>query len=96
MYYIKYLTFIVVFILLQNSNLLAEKIVYLNIEKIMKTSKAGQSIIKKINETNQKNLKKFKKIEEDLKNDEQDLISKKNILSEEEFTKKFNLLKKKN
>ena len=61
----------------------------------MKESKAGKSIIKKINETNQKNLKKFKKIEEDLKNDEQDLIAKKNILSEEEFAKKFNLLKKK-
>jgi len=95
MYYIKYLTFIVVFFLLQNSNLLAEKIVYLNMEKIMKTSKAGKSIIKKINETNEENLKRFKKIEEDLKNDEQDLITKKNILSEDEFKKKFDLLKKK-
>ena len=91
----KYLTFIFVFFLLQNTNLLAEKIVYLNMEKIMKTSKAGKSIIKKINETNEKNLNKFKKIEEDLKNDEQDLIAKKNILSEEEFKKKFDLLKKK-
>ena len=95
MYYIKYLTFIVAFFLLQNSNLLAEKIVYLNMEKIMKTSKAGKSIIKKINETNEENLKRFKKIEEDLKNDEQDLITKKNILSEDEFKKKFDLLKKK-
>ena len=95
MYYIKYLTFIVVFFLLQNSNLLAEKIVYLNMEKIMKTSKAGKSIIEKINETNKKNIEKFKKIEEELKNDEQDLITKKNILSEEEFKKKFDLLKKK-
>lgn len=95
MYYIKYLTFIVAFFLLQNSNLLAEKIVYLNMEKIMKTSKAGKSIIKKINETNEENLKRFKKIEEDLKNDEQDLIAKKNILSEDEFKKKFDLLKKK-
>ena len=77
MQYLKYLTIIISLYLLQSSNLLAEKIVYLNIEKIMKTSKAGQSIIKKINETNQKNLKKFKKIEEDLKNDEQDLIAKK-------------------
>ena len=96
MQYIKYLIIIIFLSLLQSSNLLAEKIVYLNIEKIMKESKAGKSIIKKINETNQKNLKKFKKIEEDLKNDEQDLIAKKNILSEEEFAKKFNLLKKKN
>ena len=95
MYYIKYLTFIVVFFLLQNSNLLAEKIVYLNMEKIMKTSKPGKSIILKINETKEKNLKKFKKIEEDLKKDEEDLIAKKNILSEEEFQKKFDLLKKK-
>ena len=95
MYYIKYLVLVIVFVLLQNSNLLAEKIVYLNIEKIMKTSKAGKSIIKKINQTNEANLKKFKKIEEDLKNDEQDLIAKKNILSEEEFKKKFDLLKKK-
>ena len=95
MYYIKYLVFIITFFLLQNSILHAEKIVYLNIEKIMKTSKAGKSIIKRINQTNEENLKKFKKIEEDLKNDEQDLIAKKNILSEEEFKKKFDLLKKK-
>ena len=95
MNYIKYLTFIIVFFFLQNSHLLAEKIVYLNMEIIMKTSKVGKSIIKKINETNEKNLNKFKKIEEDLKNDEQDLIAKKNILSEEEFKKKFDLLKKK-
>ena len=95
MYYIKYLVLVIIFILLQNSNLFAEKIVYLNIEKIMKTSKAGKSIIKKINQTNEDNLKKFKKIEENLKNDEQDLISKKNILNEEEFKKKFDLLKKK-
>ncbi len=95
MYYIKYLVLVIIFILLQNSNLFAEKIVYLNIEKIMKTSKAGKSIIKKINQTNEINLKKFKKIEEDLKNDEQDLIAKKNILNEEEFKKKFDLLKKK-
>ena len=95
MYCFKYLAFIIVFFLLPNSNLLAEKIVYLNIEKIMKTSKAGKSIIKKINETNEENLKKFKKIEENLKKDEQDLIAKKNILNEEEFKKKFDLLKKK-
>ena len=95
MHYIKYLTFIVIFFLLQNSNLFAQKIVYLNIEEIMKTSKAGKSIIKKINETNEKNLKNFNKIEKDLKNDEQDLITKKNILNEEEFKKKFDLLKKK-
>ena len=95
MYYIKSLSFFFIFFILLSSDLFAEKIVYLNIEKIMKTSKAGKSIIKKINETNEENLKKFKKIEENLKKDEQDLIAKRNILSEEEFKKKFDLLKKK-
>ena len=95
MRYFNYLSIFVIFFSFQSSNLLADKIVYLNIEKIMKTSKAGKSIIEKINETNKKNIDKFKKIEEELKNDEQDLITKKNILSEEEFKKKFDLLKKK-
>ena len=61
----------------------------------MKQSKAGKFIIEKINKSNETNLKKFSKIEEDLKKDEVDLIGKKNVLSDEEFQKKFNLLKKK-
>ncbi len=65
MYYIKSLSFFFIFFILLSSDLFAEKVVYLNIEKIMKTSKAGKALINKINETNQKNLKKFKKIEED-------------------------------
>ena len=75
MRYFNYLSIFVIFFSFQSSNLLADKIVYLNIEKIMKTSKAGKSIIEKINETNKKNIDKFKKIEEELKNDEQDLIT---------------------
>ena len=59
MYYIKSLSFIFVFFILLSSNLFAEKIVYLNIEKIMKTSKAGKALISKINETNQKNRDQF-------------------------------------
>ena len=95
MYHIKYLIFFIIFFSLQISSSLAEKIVYIDIEKIMKESKAGKSIIEKINKTNEKNIKEFKKIEENLKKDEKDLIGKKNVLSEEEFEKKFNSLKKK-
>tara|TARA_B100000686_G_C16453788_1_gene793488 strand:- start:251 stop:775 length:525 start_codon:yes stop_codon:yes gene_type:complete len=95
MFNIKYFIIIVFILIFQSATALAEKIVYLNIEKIMKTSKAGKSIIEKINKKNAENLEKFKKIEEELKKNEKDLISKKNILSEEEFAKKFNELKKK-
>ncbi len=89
--------FLVIFFLFffQLPNAYSEKIVYINIEKIMKGSKAGKAIIDKINKTNESNLKKFKQIEEELQKEEKDLISKKNVLSEEEFQKKFNSLKKK-
>ena len=76
-------------------NSFAEQIVYINMEKIMKESKAGKQIINEISKVNETNINKFKKIEEDLKKQEQDLISKKNVISENEFQKKLENLKKK-
>jgi len=81
------------FFTLFNANVFSEEIVYINIEKIMKESKAGKQIIKKINKSNEVNIAKFKKIEEDLKNKEKDLLSKKNVISEKEFNEKINILK---
>ena len=72
----------------------ADQIVYINMEKIMKESKAGKQIIQKITKDNQTNISKFKKIEEDLKKQEQDLISKQNVISENEFKQKLESLKK--
>ena len=91
----KYLILILTLLFLNPVELKAQKIVYINMEKIMKESKAGKIIIDKINKTNEKNIKKFKEIEESLKKEETDLIAKKNVLSEEEFQKKFDLLSKK-
>ena len=73
----------------------ADQIVYINMEKIMKESKAGKQIIDKISKSNEKNINKFKKIEDDLKKQEQDLISKRNVISESEFQTKLDDLKKK-
>ena len=67
--------FLLLFININKIN--AEQIVYINMEKIMKESKAGKQIIDRISKSNEKNINKFKKIEEDLKKQEQDLISKK-------------------
>ncbi len=76
------------------SNLLnAEQIVYINIEKIMKESKAGKQIIEKITKSNELNINKFKKIEEELRSQEKDLLAKKNVISENEFQKKLEILK---
>ncbi len=73
----------------------AEKIVYINMDKIMQASKAGKSVIEKINKEKKSDIKKFRKIEENLKNEEDDLVSKKNVLSNDEFNKKLSSLKKK-
>ena len=91
---LKLLTIIFFIFIFNISEIYAEKIVYINMEKIMKQSKAGKQIIDKISKSNEKNLSKFKKIEEDLKKQEQDLISKQNVISENEFKQKLESLKK--
>tara|TARA_Y200000002_G_scaffold300980_1_gene256068 strand:+ start:1360 stop:1833 length:474 start_codon:yes stop_codon:yes gene_type:complete len=73
----------------------SEKIVYLDMDKIMQLSKAGKTAIEKINNQKKKDVNKFRKIEEDLKKQEADLINKKNVLSNEEFNKKIDSLSNK-
>ena len=93
----KYKLLLIIFLLsiLSYEKTNAEQIVYINMEKIMKASKAGKQIIEKIAKSNEMNVSKFKKIEEDLIKQEQDLVSKKNVLSENEFKTKLENLKKK-
>ena len=91
----KLIIFFFILLLFNISKINAEQIVYINMEKIMKESKAGKGIIKKINKSNEANISKFKKIEDDLKEQEKKLIAKKNVISEEEFKSKIEELRKK-
>ena len=70
-------------------------IVFVNLEKVMNQSKAGQSITLKLEEIHKGNIKLFKETEESLKKEENDIIQKKNILSNEEYNKKIELLRQK-
>ena len=70
-----------------------QKIVYLNIEKIMQNSIAGKSIKKQLENLYSKDLEKFKKNDELLKNKEKKLIAQKNILSQEDFQKELTNLR---
>ena len=72
----------------------AEKIVYIDMDKIMQISKAGKNALTKINDQKKKDVSKFQKIEKELKLREQDLITKKNVISTEEFNKKLEILSK--
>ena len=71
-----------------------QKIVYINVDKIMQQSIAGKSIKKQLENIYSKNLEKFKKSDEILKNKEKKLIAQKNILSQEDFQKELSGLRK--
>ena len=74
----------------------AEQILkYANIDQIIKETKIGNKMIKKINNLDQENIKKLNSYEEELKNIENEIKLKKNIISEQEFEKEVNDLKKK-
>ena len=67
----------------------SEKIVYLDVEKIMRDSLAGKSIIAQLKKKRESSISKFKSREKDIFEKEKKLISQKNILSKEDFEKKL-------
>ena len=63
-------------------------------DQVVSKSSAGSSILKQLKKLNDKNLSSLKKIEKNIKEKEEQLISQKNIISESEFINKVELLKK--
>ena len=83
--------FIVFFISISN---VYSEIYFIDLEKIVNQSEAGKLINKNISEKNKNSDLEFKKKRDELKKQEEELINQKNILSQEDFTKKLNTLKK--
>ncbi len=82
------------FIYFSSFSIVNAKVVYVDLDKILASSIAGSSLLKTFKELDQKNIVKFKKNEKDLKLKEDKLINQKNILSEVDFKKKLNKLRK--
>ena len=89
-----YLTALFIFFC-SNSVLADNNIYYVDIDYLMNNSLAGKSIIIKLDEKTEFNKKKFEESEKNLKKEEISIISKKNILSENEYLKEVQLFKKK-
>ena len=68
-------------------------IVYINMNKIMNETTAGKSINLQLEKINRSNIKEFNSIEVKLKEEETSIIAQKNILSNEEYSKKINALR---
>ena len=87
---IKSLLLLIFFIFFSKISLSEEnKIVYVDVNKIMSNSIAGKSITSQLENNHKKNISKFKNIEEELKKEEAEIISQKNIITKEEFEKKI-------
>ena len=89
----KILISIILFLLISVSGYSSEKIVYLDVEKIMQSSLAGKSITTQLKKKREVTISKFKKKEKDIIDKEKKLISQKNVLSKEEFENKIKELR---
>ncbi len=88
--------FVVTFLLLNCTHAFAEqKLVTLDMKYVLNNSKAGKEAQDFLKKLLLDNNKKFSDIENNLKEEETDLLEKKNILSKEEYQKKADTLRKK-
>ena len=85
----KKIIYILLFFIISLPSYSSEKIVYLDVEKIMQESIAGKNIIAKIKKKRETSISKLKIKEKEIVEKEKKLISQKNVLSEEEFKKKI-------
>ena len=87
------LSFFSIFLFFINSVNSEQNIAFINMDKVISTSKAGSSILKQLTDLNNKNLQFLKNEEKKFKEKETKLISQKNIISETDFQNKVNELK---
>ena len=83
------------FILFSNIVNAETKIVFIDIDYLMKNSNIGKISLKKIENLNNRNINTLKENEIKLKQEENSLLQKKDIISEEEFNKEIKILRTK-
>ena len=94
----KYIVKIIVitYLIFGTTNAFAEdKVVYIDMNKILTDSKVGIFVEKELTKSHEEKLDNFNKTEEELKKEEIDLISKRNVMAREEFDKNVKILNEK-
>ena len=85
--------FVITYLIFGITNSFAEnKVVYIDMNKILNESKVGIFVEKELTKIHNAKLDNFKQIEEKLKKEEIGLISKRNIMAREDFDKKVKVL----
>ena len=83
---------ILIFFFIFNGVSKAQNIAFIDMDTILKNSKIGISINDQIDKKTETGKKNLQQMEEDIRKKDSQLNAQKNILSEEEFKKKLNLL----
>ena len=84
---------LVIFLLFTNQAFSEQKIAFIDMDKVISTSKSGSSVLKQLTNLNKKNSKFLKDEEKKFKEKETKLISQKNIITETDFQNKVDKLK---
>ena len=84
---------LVVLLFLTNQVFSEQKIAFIDMDRVISTSKSGSSILKQLTDLNNKNLKFLKNEEKKFKEKETKLISQRNIISSTDFENKVDELK---
>ena len=85
--------FILIFLSLSVNFLKAEdKVSYIDIDYILTNTLAGKEILNLLKKEEESKIKEFKLDENDLKNEENKILAKRNLISKEEINKELKLL----
>ncbi len=87
--------FFLIFLFNYTNSYSSEKIVFIDLDYVLKNSNLGKSILEDIENLNNENINQLKIRQNELKKKEEEILAKKNILSEEENKKEVELLKEK-
>ena len=83
----------VVFLIFINPVSSEQKIVFINMDRVVSVSKPGSSIFNQLKDINNRNMNFVKEEEKKFKEKEKKLLAQKNIISEADFKNKVNELK---
>ncbi|MDC0449927.1 OmpH family outer membrane protein [Pelagibacteraceae bacterium] len=86
---------ITLFFLTYSFSSFADNSYFMDVTKVLNTSKPGAQAQKKLQAKIESENNKFKKLEQDIRKEESEIISQKKALSTEEYQKKISLLRKK-
>ena len=88
-----FLSLFIIFLIFSVSVNAEQKIVFVDMDKLVSVSKPGSSIFNQLKDINKKNLNFLKEEEKRFKEKEKKLIAQKNIISENDYKNKINELK---